>query len=83
VTSIGLPPIAPLAILHRLYSMSDKTHLLCLKPPRLGFQHVIASSVEIHGEHLAMLDSDGGLVALFLMDDVQSWNVLPNAESYD
>jgi hypothetical protein len=54
-----------------------------LKPPSLGIQHVIASSVEIHGEHLALLDSDGKLVALFLMDDVQSWNVLPNTESYD
>jgi hypothetical protein len=57
--------------------MADKTHLLCLKSPRLGFQHVIASSVEIHGEHLAMLNSDGKLVALFLMDEIQSWNVLP------
>jgi hypothetical protein len=63
--------------------MSDKTHLMRLKPPSLGIQHVIASSVEIHGEHLALLDSDGKLVALFLMDDVQSWNVLPNTESYD
>jgi hypothetical protein len=63
--------------------MSDKTHLLHLKPPRLGFQHVIAECVEIHGEHLALIDSDGKLVALFLMDDIQSWNVLPNAESYD
>lgn len=35
-------------------------------------QHVIASSVEIHGEHLALLDSDGGLLALFLVDEVQS-----------
>jgi hypothetical protein len=63
--------------------MSDKTHLMHLKPPRLGIQHVIASSVEIDGEHLALLDSDGQLVALFLMDEVQSWNVLPNTESYD
>jgi hypothetical protein len=54
-----------------------------LKPPRRGIQHVIASSVEIDGEHLALLDSDGQLVALFLMDEVQSWNVLPNTESYD
>jgi hypothetical protein len=63
--------------------MSDKTHLLRLKPPRLSIQQVIASSVEIHGEHLALLDSDGRLVALFLMEDVQSWNVLPNTDSCD
>jgi hypothetical protein len=63
--------------------MADKTHLLCLKAPRLDIQHVIASSVEIHGEHLALLNSNGKLVALFCMKGVQSWNVLPNKESCD
>ena len=69
-----------MATLHRLYRMADKSHLLRLKPPRLGIQHVIASSVEIHGEHLALLNSDGRLVALFLMEEVQSWNVLPRTD---
>jgi hypothetical protein len=44
-------------------------------------QHVIASSVEIRGEHLALLGSDGGLVALFLVDQIRNWSVLPNTES--
>ncbi len=75
--------MAPLDTLHRLYKMVDKTHLLRLKPPTLGLQHVMAASVEIHGEHLALLNSNGKLVALFLMEEVQSWNVLPNKESCD
>jgi hypothetical protein len=61
--------------------MADKTHLLCLKPPALGIQHVMASRVEIHGEHLVLLNSEGKLAALFLMHVVQSWNVLPAATS--
>jgi hypothetical protein len=57
--------------------MADKTHLLRLTPPTLGIQHVLASSVEIHGEHLVLLNSEGKLAALFLTQVVQSWNVLP------
>ncbi len=59
--------------------MADKTHLLRLKPPSLGIQHVLASRVEIHGEHLVLLDSEGRLAALVLMQVVESWNVLPVA----
>jgi hypothetical protein len=57
--------------------MTDKTHLLRLKPPALGVQHVLASSVEVHGEHLVLLNSEGKLAALFLTQVVESWNVLP------
>jgi hypothetical protein len=42
---------------------STKLHM---KSGEVAMQHVIASSVEIHGEHLALLESDGGLVVLFL-----------------
>jgi hypothetical protein len=56
--------------------MVDKTYLVCLKPPSLALQHVDASRFEIHGEHLVFVDSEGKLAALFLMELVQSWNVL-------
>jgi hypothetical protein len=44
--------------------------------PGLALQHVDASRFEIHGEHLVFVDSEGKLAALFLMELVQSWNVL-------
>jgi hypothetical protein len=36
-------------------------------------QLVIASSAEIHGEHLAFLKADGRLAALFVLEIVKSW----------
>lgn len=56
--------------------MADKTYLVCLKPPSLALQHVAASRFEIRGEHLVFVDSKGGLAALFLMELVQSWDVV-------
>jgi hypothetical protein len=41
-------------------------------------QHVIASTVQLHGDHLVFVNSKGQLTALFLKDFVQSWNMLPN-----
>jgi hypothetical protein len=35
---------------------------------------VIAASVEIHGEHLVYLRLDGRLVALFMLEMVESWS---------
>jgi hypothetical protein len=37
---------------------------------------MIAASAEFHGEHIALLNSRGKLVALFLMEIVESWSVL-------
>jgi hypothetical protein len=56
--------------------MADKTYLVRLKPPGLAVQHVTASRFEIHGEHLVFVNSEGKLAALFLMELVQSWNVV-------
>jgi hypothetical protein len=53
--------------------MADKTYLGRLKPPSLAVQHVTALRFEIHAGHL---DSEGRLAALFLMELLQSWNVL-------
>jgi hypothetical protein len=40
--------------------------------------HVIASTVELHGDHLVFVNSKGQLTALFLRDLIRSWNMLPN-----
>ena len=56
--------------------MTEKTYLVRLKAPSLALQQVTASRFEIHGEHLVFVDSQGNLAALFLMELVESWNVL-------
>jgi hypothetical protein len=33
--------------------------------------------LKIQGEHLVFFNADGELAALFLLEIVQSWNVLP------
>jgi hypothetical protein len=46
-------------------------------------QHVTASTVQLHGDHLVFLNSNGQLAALFLKNLVRSWNMLPNKLSDD
>jgi hypothetical protein len=41
-------------------------------------QQVIASSVQLHGDHLVFVNSKRQLTALFLRELVRSWNMLPN-----
>ena len=55
--------------------MAEKTYLVRLKPP-LSIQHVPASRFEIQGEHVVFVDANGNLKAVFLMELVESWNVL-------
>jgi hypothetical protein len=55
--------------------MAEKTYLVRLKPP-LSIQHVTASRFEIQGEHAVFVDANGNLKAVFLMELVESWNVL-------
>jgi hypothetical protein len=47
--------------------------LVRFKGSNLNPQFVIAPSVEIHGEHLVFLRSDGNLAALFVLEIVESW----------
>lgn len=54
--------------------MPDKTYLVQFKTRALGPQHVIASTIEIHDEHLIFCDSNGKLAAVFLFELVLSWN---------
>ena len=58
--------------------MNDKTYLVRFKPREIGLQTVIAARAEIHGEHIALLNSTGELAALFLIEIVESWSVLGN-----
>jgi hypothetical protein len=41
-------------------------------------QHVIASTVQLYGDHLVFVNSNGQLTALFLKNLVRRWNMLPN-----
>jgi hypothetical protein len=53
--------------------MADKTYLVRLKPPQRDVYCVIAECVEIHGEHLVFLNSQGKLLVLILLEIVESW----------
>jgi hypothetical protein len=63
--------------------MTDKTYLVRFKPRELGLTAVIAARAEVHGEHIALLNSKGKLAALFLIEIVESWSVLRNPGSHE
>lgn len=54
--------------------MRDKTYVIRFKGTDLPSQVTIAASAEFHGEHVVFLRSDGRLVALFVMEIVESWS---------
>lgn len=56
--------------------MPDETYLVRMKAPSGALQHVRAATVEFYGDHLVLLDSQGKLAALFMMEIVESWNVI-------
>jgi hypothetical protein len=56
--------------------MVDHNYRVRLKTQTV--RHVIASTVQLHGDHLVFVNSKGQLTALFLRDLVRSWNMLPN-----
>jgi hypothetical protein len=60
--------------------LADETYIVRFKPPQMGVQFVAASSAEIYGDHIALLNSDRQLVALLLLDIVESWSVVKPAE---
>jgi hypothetical protein len=60
--------------------LSDQTYLVRFKPPQMGVQLVAASSAEIQGDHVALLNAKGQLVALLLLDIVESWVVMKRAD---
>jgi hypothetical protein len=60
--------------------MVDQTYLVRLKPQNGAIQHVAASIVEVLGGHLVFLDAERRLAAVFLLDLVESWDVLPRLD---
>ena len=61
--------------------MADVTFVVRFKSRDLQPQLVSASHVEIQGEHLAFLESHGKLIALFLMEVVESWSEIPRRDT--
>jgi hypothetical protein len=57
--------------------MEDLTFVVRFKSRDLQPQLVSASRVEIQGDHLVFLESHGKLIALFLMEAVESWSEIP------
>ena len=54
--------------------MPDRTFIVRFKPPDLRTDSVIAARAEIQGEHLVLLNSEGKLVALYLLEIIESWS---------
>jgi hypothetical protein len=59
-------------------SLADKTYLVQHKTLNGSSQSIKAATVEVHGKHLAFVSAEGKLAALFLLENVESWNVAPN-----
>jgi hypothetical protein len=62
--------------------MADQTYVVTLKPQSGAIQHVAASMVEVLGDHLVFLDAERRLAAVFLLDLVESWDVLPRVDAW-
>jgi hypothetical protein len=60
--------------------MADQTYVVTLKPPSRTTQHVVASVSRVRGDYLVFLDGQGKLAAVFLLDLVESWEVLPRLD---
>jgi hypothetical protein len=60
--------------------MLHQTYLVRLKPQSGAIQHVAASIVEVLGDHLVFLEAERRLAAVFLLDLVESWEVLPGLD---
>jgi hypothetical protein len=61
----------------RQWGVAEQVYLVSLKAPSYAIQQVVAARYEVRGEHLAFMNAEGRLVALFLMEMVLSWIVLP------
>jgi hypothetical protein len=58
--------------------MVDQTYLVTLRPPSRAVQQVLAATAEVRGSHLVFMDAKGSVAALFLLELVESWSVLPS-----
>jgi hypothetical protein len=55
-------------------TMADRTYIVRFKQPEVSAQIFVASRAEIHGDHIVLLNSNGELSALLLLEFVESWN---------
>jgi hypothetical protein len=60
---------------YTLARMGGKIYLVTLRSR--ATQHVVASVIGVRGDHLVFLDAQGKLAAMFLLELVESWDVLP------
>jgi hypothetical protein len=56
--------------------MSDRAYLIRFKETKFPPDLIVAVNVELHGEHVAFLRSDGTLAALLMLEIVDSWSEL-------
>jgi hypothetical protein len=54
--------------------MADRTYIVRFKQPEVSAEIFVAASAEIHGDHIALLNSNGQLAALLVLEFVESWN---------
>jgi hypothetical protein len=54
------------------WNMTEKAYVVRFKRSELSTLSVTATSAEIQGDHVVLLNSKGKLAALFLMDLVES-----------
>jgi len=54
--------------------MVNKHFLIVFHRSHLPPQPVLAARIEAHGDHLVLLDCEGRLAALFLLENVESWH---------
>jgi hypothetical protein len=57
--------------------MVNKVFFVVLKSSKYAIHHVLAPRYEVRGEHLAFVNTEGRPAALFPIETIQSWNVLP------
>ena len=57
-------------------TMTDRTYIVRFKEPQARAELFVASSAEIQGDHIVLLNSNGQLAALLLLEFVESWNEL-------
>jgi hypothetical protein len=57
--------------------MVDQTFFVTMRPPSHAIQQVFAATAEVRGSHLVFVDAKGNLAALFPLELVESWSVLP------
>jgi hypothetical protein len=57
--------------------MVDQTYFVAMRPPSHAIQQVFAATAEVRGNHLVFVDAKNNLAALFPLDLVESWSVVP------